>query len=199
MASIHLVAFHLFETWTDRREWVELRSHLHGYRKVILGLWGKEHVDCFLCERLVASWWGSHFDDVQLQRGTKTKTTTTNSWDTHQQRLFLPIDYRHQPVTFPPAWPLTAKQNRVDSSVLPSILNWAKLAAWPSMGWETFRSTEYSCMAPTTRFCWKRQGNIQCNTRRMKTQDNIASQRGRHITWAEMPISRSHFCLASVR
>lgn len=50
--------------------------------------------------------------------------------------------YKHQSATFPPAWPLTAKQNRVDSSAFPSILNWAKLAAWPSMGWETFLSTE---------------------------------------------------------
>lgn len=57
--------------------------------------------------------------------------------------------------TFPPACPRTAKQNRVDSSVLPSILNCAKPAACPSIGWDTFLSTEYSCMAPTTRFCWK--------------------------------------------
>lgn len=57
--------------------------------------------------------------------------------------------------TFPPACPRTAKQNRVDSSVLPSILNCAKPAACPSMGWDTFLSTEYSCMAPTTRFCWR--------------------------------------------
>lgn len=58
-------------------------------------------------------------------------------------------------LTFPPACPRTAKQNRVDSSVLPSILNCAKPAACPSMGWDTFLSTEYSCMAPTTRFCWR--------------------------------------------
>lgn len=57
--------------------------------------------------------------------------------------------------TFPPAWPRTAKQNRVDSSVLPSILNCAKPAACPSMGCDTFLSTEYSCMAPTTRFCYR--------------------------------------------
>lgn len=86
-------------------------------------------------------------------------------WDTHKQRMLNPNDYWCQPVTFPPAWPLTAKQKRVDSSVLPSILNWAKLAAWPSMGWETFLSTEYSCMAPTTRFCWKGKPIIQYNLR----------------------------------
>lgn len=59
--------------------------------------------------------------------------------------------------TFPPACPRTAKQNRVDSSVLPSILNCAKPAACPSMGCDTFLSTEYSCMAPTTRFCYRKK------------------------------------------
>lgn len=58
-------------------------------------------------------------------------------------------------LTFPPACPRTAKQNRVDSSVLPSILNCAKPAACPSIGCDTFLSTEYSCIAPTTRFCWR--------------------------------------------
>lgn len=53
----------------------EVTSHLHCYRKVVLGLWWKKHIYCFLWERLVPSWWGSHFDDVQLQRGRKTKKT----------------------------------------------------------------------------------------------------------------------------
>lgn len=56
-------------------------------------------------------------------------------------------------VTFPPACERTAKQKRVEELVFPSILNSPKAAAWPSMGWETFLSTEYSCIAPTTRFC----------------------------------------------
>lgn len=54
---------------------------------------------------------------------------------------------------FPPCVVLTAKQNSVDTSGFPSILNIANDAAWPSMGCETLRSTEYSCMAPTTRDC----------------------------------------------
>ena len=66
---------------------------------------------------------------------------------------------------------LTAKQKSVDSLGLPSILNCMKAAAWPSIGWDTFRSTEYSCMAPTTRF-WS--------------------------AGAEMPISSSQFCDESV-
>ena len=37
---------------------------------------------------------------------------------------------------------LTAKQKRVDSFGFPSILNCMKAAAWPSIGWDTFRSTE---------------------------------------------------------
>lgn len=45
-------------------------------------------------------------------------------------------------LTLPPACPLTAKQKRVDSSAFPSILNCAKLAACPSIGCETFLSTE---------------------------------------------------------
>ena len=36
--------------------------------------------------------------------------------------------------SLPPAAPLTAKQKRVDSCWLPSILNWMKAAAWPSIG-----------------------------------------------------------------
>lgn len=75
-ALMHFVAFHLFENGTARRERVELRSHLHGYREVVLGLWGKEHIYCFLWERLVASWWSSHFDDVQLRRGAKKNKKT---------------------------------------------------------------------------------------------------------------------------
>ena len=55
--------------------------------------------------------------------------------------------------TLPPAGLLTAKQKRVEGLAFPSILNSAKAAAWPSIGWETFLSTEYSCIAPTTRFC----------------------------------------------
>lgn len=55
--------------------------------------------------------------------------------------------------TLPPAGLLTAKQKSVEGLAFPSILNSAKAAAWPSIGWETFLSTEYSCIAPTTRFC----------------------------------------------
>lgn len=61
--------------------------------------------------------------------------------------------YLEPSLTLPPACPLTAKQKRVDSSAFPSILNCAKLAACPSIGCDTFLSTEYSCIAPTTRFC----------------------------------------------
>lgn len=65
--------------------------------------------------------------------------------------------YLEPSLTLPPACPLTAKQKRVDSSAFPSILNCAKLAACPSMGWDTFLSTEYSCIAPTTRFCYTKK------------------------------------------
>ena len=53
----------------------------------------------------------------------------------------------------PPCTLRTAKQNKVESAGLPSIRNLLKAAAWPSIGCETLRSTEYSCIAPTTRFC----------------------------------------------
>lgn len=55
--------------------------------------------------------------------------------------------------TFPPACDRTAKQKRVEGLAFPSTLNSPKAAACPSMGWDTFLSTEYSCIAPTTRFC----------------------------------------------
>lgn len=56
-------------------------------------------------------------------------------------------------LTFPPCGPRTANENNVDSWGLPSILNCVNAAAWPSIGWLTFLSTEYNCIAPTTRFC----------------------------------------------
>lgn len=56
-------------------------------------------------------------------------------------------------ITFPPAAVRAAKQNNVDISLFPSIWNLAKDAAWPSMGCEQLFSTEYNCIAPTTRFC----------------------------------------------
>lgn len=62
------------------------------------------------------------------------------------------------PITFPPACERTAKQKRVEGLVLPSTWKSPKAAACPSMGWDTFLSTEYSCMAPTTRFCCGTQG-----------------------------------------
>ena len=56
-------------------------------------------------------------------------------------------------LTLPPCTPRTAKVNRVDGFELPCIGNCANAAACPSIGWLTFLSTEYNCMAPTTRFC----------------------------------------------
>lgn len=56
-------------------------------------------------------------------------------------------------LTFPPCGPRTANENNVDSWGLPSTLNCVNAAAWPSIGWLTFLSTEYNCIAPTTRFC----------------------------------------------
>lgn len=83
-----------------------------------------------------------------------------------------PVGYhsRFRPVTFPPAWERTAKQKRVEGLVLPSTWKSPKAAACPSMGWDTFLSTEYSCMAPTTRFCCGTQGVkkkqiCECNQR----------------------------------
>lgn len=67
-------------------------------------------------------------------------------------------------LTFPPVAERTAKQKRVDSLALPWIFNWAKLAAWPSIGWLTLRSTEYSCIAPTTRLPYKAMGNKTTTT-----------------------------------
>ena len=58
-----------------------------------------------------------------------------------------------RPLTLPPCGPLTANMKRVEGLGLPSTVYVAKAAAWPSMGWLTLRSTEYSCIAPTTRFC----------------------------------------------
>ena len=37
-------------------------------------------------------------------------------------------------VTFPPCAPLTAKEKSVEFSLFPLSLNWAKAAAWPSIG-----------------------------------------------------------------
>jgi len=54
--------------------------------------------------------------------------------------------------TFPPWAPRTAKQKSVDGDAFPGMENCEKAAAWPSIGWLTLRSTEYSCIAPTTRF-----------------------------------------------
>lgn len=50
-----------------------------------------------------------------------------------------------------PCAPFTAKVNSVDSDVAPSALNCANAAAWPSIGCETFFSTEKSCIAPMMR------------------------------------------------
>jgi len=55
-------------------------------------------------------------------------------------------------LTFPPWAPRTAKQKSVDGEAFPGMENCEKAAAWPSIGWLTLRSTEYSCIAPTTRF-----------------------------------------------
>lgn len=44
----------------------QLAQYLHCHREVVLGLWGEEYIHCFLWKWLVASWWGPHFDDVQL-------------------------------------------------------------------------------------------------------------------------------------
>ena len=54
--------------------------------------------------------------------------------------------------TFAPAAPLAANVKRVDGDVAPSHVYEWKAAAWPSIGWLTFFSLEYSCMAPTMRF-----------------------------------------------
>lgn len=73
--------------------------------------------------------------------------------------------YNPGALTFPPACERTAKQKRVEALAFPSTLNSPKAAAWPSMGWDTFLSTEYSCIAPTTRFCCrtKRQNKSERN------------------------------------
>lgn len=111
----------------------------------------------------------------------------------------------NRPNTFPPACERTAKQKRVEGLVFPSTLKSPKAAACPSMGWDTFLSTEYSCMAPTTRFCCGTQGveNRFANTVSVpvplcSTEDPIYSfvfvRSACSHTCAEIPISSSHFC-----
>ena len=111
-------------------------SYLHCHWEVALGLRWEENIHRFLLERRVPCWWSSHLRGKQ--------------WSEY----ILAITSKMNPTSImwslPPAAPLTAKQKRVDSCWLPSILNWMKAAAWPSIGWDTFRSTLYSCIAPTT-------------------------------------------------
>ena len=82
------------------------------------------------------------------------------------KKTFTQLIEMQQGYTFPPCAPRTAKQNRVDGTAFPGIENWEKAAACPSIGWLTLRSTEYSCMAPTTRFVWQQV----INEKPMKTR-----------------------------
>ena len=54
--------------------------------------------------------------------------------------------------SFAPADVFAANVKRVDGVEPPSTVRSAKAAAWPSIGWLTFFSFEYSCIAPMMRF-----------------------------------------------
>lgn len=59
----------LYLVWAKR---FIMETYLHGHGEVILGFWREEHIYCFLWKWLVASWWGPHFNDVQLSQREKT-------------------------------------------------------------------------------------------------------------------------------
>lgn len=103
----------------DEIDDVVLVRNLHGHRKVVVGLWGEEHVNRLLGEGLIA-------------RGALPHLQAT--WIT--QPLAEPRLGTSIMCSLPP-WRLrTAKQNNVEGSGLPSILKVAKEAACPSIGWE---------------------------------------------------------------
>ena len=54
--------------------------------------------------------------------------------------------------SFAPADVFAANVKRVDGVEPPSTVRSANAAAWPSIGWLTFFSFEYSCIAPMMRF-----------------------------------------------
>ena len=80
---------------------------------------------------------------------------------------------------------------------LPSILNWMKAAAWPSIGCDTLRSTLYNCIAPTT--LEKRFKIFD-----ISAYDCLVGERFNRINstnlfcWADIPMRRSQFWAASV-
>lgn len=133
-----------------------VEAYLHSDGKVRLSLGREKHIHCFLSKWLVSCRRLTDFNDVQLQEGEQT-TMPYFSID----GLIVSEDVEVEVVTFPPACERTAKQKRVEALAFPSILNSPKAAAWPSMGWETFLSTEYSCIAPTTRFCYRTEEKNQ--------------------------------------
>lgn len=99
----------------------EIDTYLHSDREICLSLGWKEDIDSLLGEGLVALCCSTHLNDVELKgREDPTHTQTLNR--AHHVT-------RPHPLTFPPCWVLTAKVKRVDSSVFPGILNWAKAAA----------------------------------------------------------------------
>ena len=56
-----------------------------------------------------------------------------------------------EPRALAPVAVLAAKVNSVEGVVPPSTVRSANDAAWPSIGWLTFFSFEYSCIAPMIR------------------------------------------------
>lgn len=93
-------------------------------------------------------------------RLTSFSTCVSKQRNSKMDRQTIHINTTWQIFTLPPWAPLTAKQKMVDGCVLPSSLRDANAAAWPSIGWLTFLSTEYNCIAPTTRFCCKEKNNL---------------------------------------
>ncbi len=122
-------------------------EYLHCNRKIVLGLWREKHVDCFLWKGLITCRRCSNLNNVQLQWAQKYTSDIKFTTVSMQRHNYLfphgrSFKKKKKKQTFPPACPRTAKQKSVDSSEFPSILNWANPAAWPSIGCDTFLSTE---------------------------------------------------------
>ena len=74
---------------------------------------------------------------------------------------------------------------RLEGWGFPSTVKLAKAAAWPWIGWLNLRSTEYSCMSPTTRFCCTtKEGKVNCLSHNTVLLHNKGRQREllHHIT-----------------
>lgn len=208
----HIKAFLVFlKKKKVHLEDTKLTSHLHCYRKVVLGLWGKEHIYSFLWERLVASWWGSHFNDVQLNG----RTVEEKPVKVHIKRKCvqkITIVASQSPSLQPGLW----QQSRKGSTLLCCHQSWTGQSLLHGLQWAEKPSCRQSTVAwlPPPGFAEKGNKMVKKSKKKynrstlkqicilnavMNTQNNNGSQYRYLVTWAEMPISSNHFCLASVR